>query len=667
MNTFCRHIIYLAIFLSSCLSVIYGQNSVNNIWAQETIEGTEQLLKAQQFLDHLIAAKKNDSALFLSKKIIVAARKYKDSLILSDAFISQGEAYSEQNEYFYAGQSYKEAIKILKKLKDKKRLAVAYKNLYFLEYYSDNLTAAAEYLLESQTYYKEISDKNGIARVNNYLGDLYSKLEDFELAEQYYKKAIEQMKNIKGEKGIGLFMNNLSYLYINHKMPRKAKEIVDVALDINRNDSLPVYTIYSYYILAKIALHQKEYRISEKYYDTVLNIGAKTKNFALTIPLIISKQQMAKIALETKQYQKSADLLQHAREEFLALKDIDPTEHLIANYKIAAKLDSVQGNIYKVLAWQKRSQELSEKKRVKISAEKIQRAEKRHQAEIEHLKMIDENERKERESEVKLFRYKTFTVASIAILIAVLAFLMMIFKTRKDRKNLILELNQSNETKNKLFSIISHDLKNEILGLDGSLNLLKDNAISNQEFKEIIPLLANRTHQTSILLNNLLNWSKSQMKELNAKPVSFDINEVITDKFSFFEPKAEKKDIQLINKLAPTIIFADKDMFGIVAQNLIANAIKFCNPGDSIALVAKEKEDYYEICFEDTGVGIDPANLNKLFAEDTFTTKGTENETGTGLGLKICKELIELNQGKIQVESILGKGSVFCITLPKAA
>jgi len=229
------------------------------------------------------------------------------------------------------------------------------------------------------------------------------------------------------------------------------------------------------------------------------------------------------------------------------------------------------------------------------------------------------------------------------------------------------ELNESNQVKNKLFSIISHDLKNEIHGLDSTLNLLGDNTISTAEFKETIPILADSTHQTSILLNNLLNWSKSQLKELNAKPIAFDINEVIIDKFTFFEPKAESKNIELTNKLGPTLVFADKDMFAIVSQNLIANAIKFCNSGDSITLTAKEKEQHYEICFEDTGVGIAQENIDKLFAEDTFTTNGTQQETGTGLGLKICKELIELNKGTIMVDSTLGKGSVFCITLPKEA
>ena len=135
---------------------------------------------------------------------------------------------------------------------------------------------------------------------------------------------------------------------------------------------------------------------------------------------------------------------------------------------------------------------------------------------------------------------------------------------------------------------------------------MKNNQVSVDEFKTILPLLVQRTNQTSILLNNLLNWSKSQMNELNAHPVSFDVTEVITAKFAFFRPKAFEKNIELINKLDTTQIYADKDMVSIVAQNLIANAIKFCKPGDSIALVSKENQEYYEIGFIDTGVGIAP-------------------------------------------------------------
>lgn len=641
--------------------------SLRDDYVINKIKDTTHLYNMNKYLDNLMAEKKADSVLFVSEKMICAANEFEKYLILGNVYVKRGEAYSLLNEYFKAAQSYKKAIEVFKNINDIRSLALVYESLYFLEYYRDNLTEAADYLLEAKTCHEKVNDLYGTTVVLNYLGDVYSKLDKFELSEEYYKKAIKLRDEIQNKGNIGLLMNNLAYLYINHGMPQKSNEIVQKALKINKQREEVVYTIYSYYILGKITLHQKEYKTSEKYYDTVLNIGSRTKHFALVIPMIISKQQLGKIALETKDFDKADQLLKTARKEFLALKDIDPTSHLLENYEIAAKLDYEKGNLEGVIEWQKKYQQLSDEKIKNITSEKIKRAEDRHKSELERLKMLDEQNEKERESEAKLFKYKTFAYAALGIMLIILVFLIAIIRARKERKRLITKLDQSNQVKNKLFSIISHDLKNEIHGLEGSLNLMKDDAIPVEDFKDMIPIMANRTHQTSILLNNLLNWSKSQLKELNANPIPFDISEVIQEKFTFFTPKAIQKDINLVNKLTPTQIYADKDMFSIVAQNLIANAIKFCNPGDTITLYSEQQDDHYKICFKDTGIGIAPQHVHKLFEEETYTTKGTQNESGTGLGLKICKELIEHNMGTIEVESKLGEGSTFCILLPKAA
>ncbi len=631
------------------------------------ITDTTRLQKAITYLEYLSKRQNIDSTLILSDRVIAAASFFKDSLKLGDAYRYQAMAYCDQNKYFYANKSLKKAIAVFKKMNHTRRLAAVFEYLYFVESYRGNLTEAADYLLEARMYYEQLNDIEGIAGVTNYLGDLYAKLEKFNLAEDAYKKAIMVATKIEGHQYLGLYMNNLAFLYINNNKPQQAKGIVHSALKLNKRRNYKIFTIYSYYIYAKIALVQKEYLKSEKYYDTVLTMGKTTTHFAVNIPLITSKQQLAKIAIATKQYSKAEKLLQQAEKEFLALEDIDPSSHLLYNYEIATKLDSARGRLNDALAWQRKYQQLSDEKINKITSEKIERAEERHLAEINYIKEIDAQEKKERQNEVKLLRYKTFTCFSLIASIVISIFLFFVIKTRKERKQLIASLDKSNKIKNKLFSIISHDLKNEIHGLDSSLTLMKDNDIPTEEFKEIIPLLANRTHQTSILLNNLLNWSKSQLKELNANPTAFDFTDVISDKFSFFKPKASQKNIQLINNLDMTQIYADKDMISIVAQNLIANAIKFCNPGDTIALESKECEKHFEIRFRDTGVGISKDHIHKLFAEETYTTKGTENESGTGLGLRICKELIELNQGSIKVMSTLGEGSTFCVSLPKAA
>ncbi|WP_299223757.1 ATP-binding protein [uncultured Aquimarina sp.] len=572
----------------------------------------------------------------------------------------KGVIYDRTQRNIESSKSFEKAIYNFKKIDDKDGLGTVSNDRFIIEQNKGNLEKAAAYLMEAKLYREQLNDSVGLSGIYNNLAIIYKELKDIPNAEKFYLKSIDTRKNLKID-GVGMVMNNLALLYTEGGKLSEAKKILQEAMKINKAENDLKHTAQSYSIMAKATMYGKEYEAAKKYYDTTLCVGSQA-NYKLIV--VNAKQQLGIIALEEGQYKKAEKLLKAAREN---LVKSNVTSLILKNYKYSFKLDSTRGNLLDAIKWQKEYQQLSDKKMYESTTQKVENVKSRYEAELKQLKLIDEQEKREQRTKEELFRYRLFTFISLTVIAVILVFMMLFIKTRKERKRYIKELNESNQVKNKLFSIISHDLKNEIHGLEGSLNLMKEDVISTEEFREIVPLLANRTHQTSILLNNLLNWSKSQMRELNAKPTTFDITEVISNKFTFFKPKAEKKDIKLINKLDSTMIFADKDMFGIVAQNLIANAIKFCNPGDSIALVSREKEDHYEICFEDTGVGIDPSNLNKLFAEDTFTTNGTENETGTGLGLRICKELIELNQGEIKVESTLGKGSTFYISLPKAA
>src|SRR5690606_28017380 len=214
--------------------------------------------------------------------------------------------------------------------------------------------------------------------------------------------------------------------------------------------------------------------------------------------------------------------------------------------------------------------------------------------------------------------------------------------------------------------IVSHDLKASISSIKGFLDLLKEDSISRDEFDELIPELSENANNASLLLFNLLNWSKSQMQNLEPNPEMLNIQEVFQTKLSLIEQKAEQKRIVIIDETQRDFIYADKSMVEIVIQNLITNAVKFCRVGDIITVSNKEHNGKSLICVEDTGVGISKENLNKLFKGNNFTTIGTKNEKGTGLGLTICKELVELNKGRIWVESTQNVGSKFYVELPKA-
>ena len=156
------------------------------------------------------------------------------------------------------------------------------------------------------------------------------------------------------------------------------------------------------------------------------------------------------------------------------------------------------------------------------------------------------------------------------------------------------------------------------------------------------------------------------MQNLEPSPELFNIQEVFHNKMSLVEQKVEQKRIVLIDESQRDFVYADKSMIEIVIQNLITNAVKFSRVGDIITISNRTQNGNAILCVEDTGVGISKENLSKLFKNNNFTTIGTKNEKGTGLGLTICKELVELNKGRIWVESTQNVGSKFFIELPKS-
>ena len=236
------------------------------------------------------------------------------------------------------------------------------------------------------------------------------------------------------------------------------------------------------------------------------------------------------------------------------------------------------------------------------------------------------------------------------------------------------ELKKANDSKDKFFSIIAHDLKNPVYNVISLADYLNDNIDKweTPKIKEFIKYISKAGQQSYNLLENLLTWAKTQTKSLKPEFANFNILKIIQQAYSIHENSIHKKQIQFSidkNNEVP-IIYADKNMIFTVIRNLLSNAIKYTNKKGTIKIIikqiTKEKEQYQQIIIQDTGVGISEKSLSKLFnIDDNFSTTGTDEEQGSGLGLIICKEFLELNKGEITVESELNVGSKFIITLPK--
>ena len=219
--------------------------------------------------------------------------------------------------------------------------------------------------------------------------------------------------------------------------------------------------------------------------------------------------------------------------------------------------------------------------------------------------------------------------------------------------------------KDRLFAIISHDLRGPLKNLYSFLNLLVTERLSQERFYEILPILIRGVSNTTNLVENLLYWSKSQLNGATISKTSFDINTLVQNQISLFENQAAEKKIILTNEtLMNTLVNADENMIDLVLRNLVYNAIKFCNSGCQIRVTSKTLEQFIEISVIDNGVGIATENIDKIFqTKEKFTTLGTDKESGTGLGLLLCKDFIEKNNGTIGVESEVGKGTRFWFTL----
>ena len=231
------------------------------------------------------------------------------------------------------------------------------------------------------------------------------------------------------------------------------------------------------------------------------------------------------------------------------------------------------------------------------------------------------------------------------------------------------ELRESNATKDKFFSIISHDLKSPFNSIVGFSSILEQQVREKnlEDIEEYAKIIQNSSQRALDLLSNLLEWSRSQTGRMAFNPENTEIVTLITDATEILGDAALHKSITITKKLPQSVIvFADKEMIGSILRNLISNAIKFTNPGGSIVVSAEQLEQDLKVSVSDNGVGIQTDVLSKLFRlDESYSNKGTQNEMGTGLGLILCKEFIERHGGKIWVESEVGKGSKFSFMIPK--
>ena len=416
------------------------------------------------------------------------------------------------------------------------------------------------------------------------------------------------------------------------------------------------------------------YENSLKYYDTTYTLYSKNKdNYGL------AEIELGRGEVYQKQHRYD-DALESVNKSLSQAKKLNARILEIQCFNQLSSLWEMKGDYKKSLAYFKRFKQLEDTLFSQDMQAKLLRDQIRFETESKDSQIAALSQ--QQESTEGALKRKEFVQNILVVVMALSGILLFsVYRSGQRRRqiNTLLvrhqkeiekrseELERLNQVKDKFFSIISHDLRSPINALSGLLDLLDKGAVSSAELPKHIRELKTRFNHTRALLNNLLDWTLLQMDKLNLQKGKIDLKKLVDENIQLLLIHLVRK-FSLINEVAPnTIGYADSNTINLVIRNLITNAIKFTNDKGEVKVSAVAQGNEWVVSVKDNGVGMATEVLRILFDKTSpYTTRGTANEKGTGLGLILCKEFVEKNGGRIWVESAEDYGSTFYFTLPKA-
>lgn len=568
-----------------------------------------------------------------------------------------------------------EALKIEDTLDLKQEMIVTYVALAKVFEEVDELHKSSELLEQALSYAEYLNQPELSIYLMNRLGRLYAARVDSSLSYSNFSRVMEQLRFTEGTKAESDALFNMAGYLTGKGHYREALDFHRKALGMRRklqdsqSEAASLHEIGELYQKMKnparaLANHVVALEIRQKLSD--LKGLAESYNSIGIHYYENNNTERAILNLELG--------LENARKTNWA-------SEMHRSFEALSLCHEQSGNFQQAFLYQKNENFiqallLAEKEKGQLIAEQNKYLLNKQKIQIENLKLIE----KQKETELTAQREKEkflYTAIASAVIIILLSLYFLMLNRRANKKleaanakvsQQNTELQSLNATKDKFFSIISHDLKgplNSFTAFSGMLINYTD-SLTPEEIKELAREIDKNLKNVLALLENLLEWSRSQTGNIPFRPERFDINAVMEQNRDLLNTQAANKKIKLVYEPVPgTVINADKNSITTVVRNLVSNAIKFTPEGGTITLGLKEHQQKLWVSVADTGVGMERAVIDKLFRIDTkYSTQGTANEKGTGLGLILCKEFVEKNGGTIGVKSEPGKGSVFYFTLP---
>ena len=583
------------------------------------------------------------------------ANQYKDYNSLAKAYSFVGVAYRIMGKYSKAVDFYYMGLEIADQHEIPEQAGYAHLNLANLYIYQELPGLAFENLKKADTIARKIKNKPMLAYVYQYNGRIYSLDGKLDSALNSYQKSLTLRQELNQ-----LPEQATCYKYIGDIYFQKGSFITAMQnynLSLEKTDKQKDKDLYANLLIKKALIFTKENKLKEA--AIMAHDGMKiASQIGANMAIKDALQVLATISLKTQDYKSTSDFQQRIIQfnDTLFSKQLSEKifllEYQLERQQRDIKIDLLnKDNAIKELKIKRigiisiglttiivllvavffvllklLKQRRNHEKLLELQNQEI--VKQRNSIEQQNWKLIDANEKLE--------------------------------KSQEELKKLV-------QTKDKLFSIIAHDLRNPFTALIGLTEVLheKVDTIDSAEMNQYVSMINESSHKLLRLIENLLEWARSQTGTLKLFNTNLNLKTLADDVIKIYITQAQTKGISLKNEIPDNItVFADHEILAIIIRNLISNGVKYTQKGGNVSLTAYLENGNTVLKISDSGIGMSHEVLEKLFKiEETFPTAGTSNEAGTGLGLVICKEFTETLGGTISVESSVGKGTSFCVTL----
>ena len=618
------------------------------------------------FLSSLLSYQNPAEAITYAQKAIALSQKYKDTLGEIRGYRQIAIAYMSVNKYDTSKLFLQKSISLAKKSGEKKQESSSLNTLGNVHLDLSEKKEALNCYLEALKLSEAIKDTHNLPMRYLNIGRVHLSDKNFSQAKNYFKLAITNCEGIHNPNALSYALYNMGRVYYESNNIDSAKYYYEKALQVEQKS---VHSQNKREILGELAaIHEKigDYKLADKYLKDCLTDSKLTQDYKMEITCLTKLSNLKQIQKEWQMAIYYADIALHKADSIQLLDCISQAYQVLSQSYAGAR------NFEKAFEYQLLYKQTSDSIFNLNKSAKMQ-------------EMLTKYEVEKKETENELLRHKQAEnnkriniqlgiIIGTSIIIFLVGFLSIsLQRSRKREKEINEELQGKNQLladlniiKDKLFSIIGHDLRAPINSLKSILSLLTDNTMSEEQVRMLFSKLIKEVDYTSDLLESLLQWAKSQLQGVEITIQTIDIQKITGITIGLLQGIADKKEIKLLHTIeTPILAVGDEEMIKIIIRNLVANALKFTPKKGEVCVSASEKDAQIEIAVSDNGVGMRADMLEKLF-KGNVTTRGTQNEKGTGLGLLMVKDFVEKNKGSIRVESEVGKGSRFILMLPKS-